>query len=162
MPDRIDILDGLRRSGRILEAFVRTIPAEHLGRIRDEGCWSIAEHVSHLAQVQPMLLERILRFMREDLPAFTPYIPGAGEVEARPPVVEMTAAFEAFNQYRVKQADLLESAADVTWQKTGRHPEYTQYSLYILARHILMHDHWHMYRMEELWLTRDAYLTKLS
>jgi len=27
-----------------------------------------------------------------------------------------------------------------------------------LERHILMHDHWHMYRMEELWLTRDAYL----
>ena len=162
MPDRIDILDGLRRSGRILEAFVRTIPAEHLGRIRDEGCWSIAEHVSHLAQVQPMLLERILRFMREDLPAFTPYIPGASEVEERPPVVEMTAAFEAFNQYRAKQVDLLESADDITWQKTGRHPEYAQYSLYILVRHILMHDHWHMYRMEELWLTRDAYLTKLS
>ncbi len=162
MPDRIDILDGLRRSGRILEAFVRTIPAEHLGRIRDEGCWSIAEHVSHLAQVQPMLLERILRFMREDLPAFTPYIPGAREAEERPPVVETTAAFEAFNQYRAKQVDLLESADDITWQKTGRHPEYAQYSLYILVRHILMHDHWHMYRMEELWLTRDAYLTKLS
>jgi hypothetical protein len=25
-----------------------------------------------------------------------------------------------------------------------------------------MHDHWHMFRMEELWLTRDAYLTRLE
>ena len=162
MPDRNDILEGLRRSGRILEAFVRTIPAEHVDRIRAAGCWSIAEHVSHLSHVQPMLLERILRFMREDQPAFTPYIPGQDEAEERPPVVEMAAAFEAFNAYRVKQVDLLESADDITWQKNGRHPEYELYSLYILARHILMHDHWHMYRMEELWLTRDAYLTKLS
>ncbi len=162
MPDRADILEGLRRSGRILEAFVRTIPAEHLNRIRAEGCWSIAEHVSHLAQVQPMLLERVLRFMREDQPAFIPFIPGEDDAEARPPSIEMPAAFEAFNQYRAKQVDLLESADDITWPKTGRHPEYTLYSLYILARHILMHDHWHMYRMEALWLTRDGYLTLLS
>jgi hypothetical protein len=74
----------------------------------------------------------------------------------------MPAAFEAFNQYREKQVSLLETADDITWQKTGRHPEYTLYSLYILARHILMHDHWHMYRMEELWLTRDEYLTKVG
>ena len=77
MPDRADILEGLRRSGRILEAFVRTIPAEHLNRIRAEGCWSIAEHVSHLAQVQPMLLERVLRFMREDQPAGSARYPSA-------------------------------------------------------------------------------------
>jgi hypothetical protein len=25
-----------------------------------------------------------------------------------------------------------------------------------------MHDYWHMYRMEELWLARDAYLTRLD
>lgn len=41
-------------------------------------------------------------------------------------------------------------------------PEYALYSLFILARHILMHDHGHIYRMEERWLTRDAYLTKLE
>ncbi len=162
MPDRTDILDGLRRSGRILETFVGTIPTEHLNRIRAEGCWSIAEHVSHLAQVQPMLRERILRFMREDQPAFIPFIPGEDDAEERPAVVAMPAAFEAFNQYRAKQVDLLESADDFTWPKTGRHSEYAQYSLYILARHILMHDHWHMYRIEALWLTRDAYLTPLS
>jgi len=46
-------------------------------------------------------------------------------------------------------------------KETSR-PEYENYSLFILVRHILMHNHWHMYRMEELWLTRDAYLTKLE
>jgi hypothetical protein len=25
-----------------------------------------------------------------------------------------------------------------------------------------MHDFWHMYRIEELWLTRDGYLTKVE
>ena len=54
------------------------------------------------------------------------------------------------------------AATPADWEKTATHPEYEQYSLIILARHILMHDHWHMYRMEELWLTRDEYLTILT
>lgn len=95
-------------------------------------------------------------------PEFIPYIPGEEEDADRPPAVAMPAALDAFNQYREKQVALLETVDDITWQKAGRHPEYTRYSLYILARHILMHDHGHMYRMEELWLTRDEYLSKLE
>ncbi len=162
MRDRNDILDGLRRSGRILEAFVQTIPAEDLIRSRGAGCWTAAEHVSHLAQVQPMLLERIQRFLQENHPVFVPYIPAEDESEGRPAVIDTLAALEAFRLCRGEQAKLLAAADDSAWQKTGSHPEYTRYSLYILARHILMHDHWHMYRMEELWLTRDAYLTTLE
>jgi uncharacterized damage-inducible protein DinB len=75
-----DLLKGLERTGRILSEFVQSIPAEKMNLRRGEGFWTIAEHVSHLAQLQPMLL----------------------------------------------------------------------------------HDYWHMYRMKELWLTRDAYLMKLD
>jgi uncharacterized damage-inducible protein DinB len=162
MKDIPDLLDGLRRSGNILSEFVKTIPAAKMNLRRGDGFWTIAEHVSHLAQVQPMLLERLQRFMNEDRPEFVPYIPGDGQAEAQPPHMELNAALEAFAIHRQKQLTLLQKANQTDWQKTGSHPEYELYSLYILVRHILMHDHWHMYRMEELWLTRDAYLTKLE
>jgi hypothetical protein len=48
----------------------------------------------------------------------------------------------------------VENADEITWQKTAIPPEYENDSLYILTRHTLMHDHWHMCRMEGLWLTR--------
>ena len=76
--------------------------------------------------------------------------------------MEVNVALESFKHHREKQLALLEKADASTWQKTATHPEYELYSMYILVRHILMHDHWHMFRMEELWLTRDAYLTKLE
>jgi hypothetical protein len=76
--------------------------------------------------------------------------------------MSIDAALDQFARYRASQLLLLESADKTTWKKTASHPEYDHYSLYILTRHILMHDHWHMYRMEELWLTRDAYLTRLD
>ena len=162
MTDRNDILEGLRRSGPILAAFIESVPAAQMNRRRGDGAWTIAEHTGHLAQVQPMLLERIRRFRNEAHPRFEPYLPASDADEDRPVVMTSDEALEAFNRYRDQQIAELASADDATWEKIARHPEYMRYSLYILARHILMHDHWHMYRMEELWLTRDAYLTKLS
>ena len=66
---------------------VRTIPVSKLDRRRGEGFWTIAEHVIHLARVQPMLLGHFERFLREDRPEFVPYLPGAApqESDPRPP-----------------------------------------------------------------------------
>lgn len=157
-----DLIEGLKGSPLILLAFVQSIPEEKRHRRRGKGFWTIAEHVSHLAQVQPMLLERLQRFIDEDRPTFIPYIPDKEEAEDLPPVMETAAALESFARCRDEQLTVLDQADEDIWQKDGTHPEYDRYSFQILARHILMHDYWHMYRMEELWLTRDAYLTVLS
>ncbi|WP_224982108.1 DinB family protein [Geomonas agri] len=162
MRDIPDLLDGLKRTPSILSQFVATIPEQKLDLRRGDGFWTIAEHVNHLAEVQPMLLQRIDRFLKEEHPQFIPYLPGQGEEEPDTPSrLEITTALDQFTTCRVKQLELLKGLDETTWCRTGTHPEYEAYSLYILTRHILMHDHWHMYRMEELWLTRDAYLTKL-
>ena len=162
MKDIPELLKGLERTGPILSEFVLGVPAEKLNLRRGEGFWTIGEHVSHLAQVQPMLLGRLQRFIAEEHPEFIPYIPGDGEAEDQPPQMEVSEALEAFARHRAQQLALLENVDEAVWRKTAAHPEYELYSMHILVRHILMHDHWHMYRMEELWLTKDPYLTKLE
>lgn len=163
MHDFRNLLQALYQTPKILFEFVQTIPEDRLDFRRGEGFWTVAEHVSHLAQVQPMLLERIERLLNEDHPEFVPYIPGRAKEETyTPPRMTMASALDQFARYREKQLLLLGSADDIMWKKTATHPEYESYSLYILTRHVLMHDFWHMYRMEELWLTRDAYLTRLE
>ena len=161
MQDTPDLLEALRRSPKILSQFVTTIPESKLDLRRGEGFWTVAEHVSHLAQVQPMLLQRVERFLNEEHPVFVPYLPGKDE-PGTPARMSMTAALDQFADFRDRQLQLLESADGAAWQRTATHPEYEAYSLYILTRHVLMHDHWHMYRMEELWLAKDAYLTRLE
>ena len=157
-----DLLETLRRSPNILSQFVHSIPESKLDVRRGEGFWTIAEHCSHLAQVQPMLLKRIERFLNEDNPEFVPYNTGSSEEPATPDHMSIESALDQFTRDRDSQLRLLESADENCWKKKATHPEYEEYSLYILTRHVLMHDHWHMYRMEELWLTRDAYLTRLE
>lgn len=160
MNDIPDLLDALRRTPAILSAFVRTIPGDKLDLRRGETFWTLAEHISHLARVQPMLLKRFEQFMNEEHPVFVPYIPGG--VPEAPPPMSVPDALAQFAQYRDRQLRLLEGAGSATWKRTGTHPEYEAYSLYILTRHALMHDYWHMYRMEELWLAKDAFLTALE
>ncbi len=163
MENKMALLEGLRRAPAILSAFVADIPEERLDRRRGDGFWTIAEHLSHLAHVQPMILERIQRFLDEERPEFIPYIPGEQEDEpATPERMAIDAALAQFSAIRKRQLSLLEGAPDETWRKQAVHPEYDQYGFLILARHILMHDHWHMYRMEELWLTKTPFLTRME
>jgi hypothetical protein len=158
LQDIPDLVDGLRRSINILSTFVTSIPEEKLTRRRGAGFWSVAEHTVHLAQVQPMLLGRLQRFLSEDRPEFAPYIPGDAGQDDKPPQMVTGAALSEFEHYRLKQLALLDEVDEAAWQKTAIHPEYDFYTLHILTRHILLHDHWHMYRMEQLWLTRDEFL----
>ena len=157
-----DILEGLKRSHSILTEFVVSIPEDLLYRKRGDGFWSIAEHVNHLADVQPMLGDRIRRFLEEDRPEFIPFFPDEDESQPETVQIDVAAVLAEFDRGRKDQLELLHKATPADWEKTATHPEYEQYSLMILVRHIFMHDHWHMYRMEELWLTRDEYLTDLE
>ncbi len=161
MESTSDLLESLSRSPAILAGLVKSIPADRMTLRRGQDFWTIAEHVSHLAKVQPMLLGRIERFIAEDHPEFVPFIP-EGHDERTEVQLDAKTALEQFSTYRDRQVALLKGVDEAAWNKTATHPEYDQYSLSILGRHILMHDFWHMYRIEELWLTRDAFLTKLD
>ncbi len=162
MQDINSIIGSLSHSTAILEQFAAAIPETALNRRRGEGFWTVAEHFDHLAAVQPMLGLRISRFLTENAPEFIPFIPSEEEAEIEKTVMDVPTALAAFAAGRNEQIELLKGAKDADWIKTGSHPEYERYTLHILARHILMHDHWHMYRMEALWLTRDEFLTALE
>jgi hypothetical protein len=156
------ILVALERSIAIFDDMLRSIPTESLDIKRGEGFWSLHEHATHLADVQPMGLERMRRILTEDEPEFVAFVPNQGEEAEKPPLPPVEAIIADFRTGRKQQLELLKKASPQDWKRTAVHPEYEQYGLFIFARHILMHDHWHMYRMEELWLTKDEYLSRLE
>jgi len=156
MPDISAILTSLEQVPAILTAFVASVPAARLTERRREGAWTIAEHAVHLAECQPMLAGRISRILAEDDPEIVPFIPDLTPSPA--PRMSLDAALALFAAERVGQLALLRAATPEQWRRTARHPEYEAYGLHILARHALVHDHWHLYRMEEIWLLRDAFL----
>ncbi|MGE4293140.1 MAG: DinB family protein [Desulfovibrio sp.] len=162
MTDIQEIISGLRASPVVLANMVRGISETRLHERRGQGFWTIAQHVVHLAEVQPMLRQRLERMLREDRPRFVPFFPDEATEAAPTPKVTVAEALERLEMERESQLDLLESLDDTAWTREAEHPEYDHYGLHILARHMLMHEYWHMYRIEELWLAKDEYLTKLE
>ena len=156
------ILNSLSDSITIFADFIRSIPADKLNERRGDNFWSILEHADHLADVQSMIFERMQKILSEDMPEFIPFIPDQDAVTEEKKLHTVDEIVEQFKSMRTSQLELLNDVNKQDWQRKAIHPEYDQYGLFMLARHVLMHDHWHMYRMEELWLTKNEYLTKLE
>jgi hypothetical protein len=158
---REELIQGLRLGPGILEDFVTRVPAQELYRSRKEGLWSLYEHAEHLAATQVMLHRRLERFLSEERPEFVPYFPDEQEPKAEKANKPIAGILSIFARWRGRQVELIEGADEKIWQKKAVHPEYEQYGFEILVRHILLHDGFHLYRMEELWLARDEYLKPL-
>jgi hypothetical protein len=154
------LLEGLKLGPRILEDFVGGISEALLHRKRRERFWSLYEHVEHLALTQLMLFKRLERFVKEERPQFVPYFPEEEEPREKK-IKPVTEILSVYRRWRDKQVALIEGADASLWEKSAVHPEYEQYGFTILVRHILLHDSFHLYRMEELWLARDEYLTEM-
>jgi hypothetical protein len=107
-----------------------------------------------------MLYERILKFKNEDYPVIKPYFPENEGVEEEN-ISSIESLIENFKSVRKNQIDILENLDAKDFNKSAVHDEYKKYNLEILMNHMLFHDYWHMYRIEELLLTKDEYLTEL-
>ena len=152
------LIDCLKRSPQFLNDLIAGIPSEMLKQRRIPGKWSIHEHVCHLAQAEEMIYNRFNVFDTSDLPEFLPYLPGE-TIDADHLInLSMEEELHKYESSRKQLIDLLISFDEGLWKKRAIHHEYSQYNAFILLRHTLMHDHFHMYRIEELWLTKDEFL----
>jgi len=155
----IDVMQrNLADAPILLKDLLRQIPPSLLKVRRHPERWSIHEHTCHLADVQPLLYDRFLTFKNADHPVFQPFLPGTNVDDSHLLTMDLQAALHTFTLERARLLDQLETFTEADWRKQASHPEYNVYTPEILLRHVLMHDYLHMYRIEELWLTREGYL----
>jgi hypothetical protein len=65
---------------------------------------------------------------------------------------------DALDQYVRERAGLVKRLKELSvedWQRTAEHEEYSHYSVWIMFRHLLTHEMFHAYRIEELLLKKD-------
>ncbi len=157
MKDLHNIISCLEQSPKILSSMIEDIPFELLKTARKPGKWSIHENACHLSQAEHMINGRFTKFVEFENPAFEPYLPGS-TVEENLLSLDLHDELAHFKQLRADTVDLLKMYDPSIWSRKANHPQYSKYDARILARHTLMHDHFHMYRIEELWLTKDEFL----
>lgn len=153
-PAYAEIVTALERAPSIIVPLVRSVP-EHLCKRRPSpGKWSAHEHACHLAAAQPIFFERLERFLREEHPTIRAYLPDREHSPDALLAVDLEEALGRFQRDRAELVARLRKLEPKHWQRTGTHEEYSHYSLFILFRHVVMHDMLHAYRIEECLLNK--------
>ncbi len=150
------LLQSLENSPLIIRDYVSQIPESDLDIKRGPDCWTLREHIVHLEYVQDIMYQRIETIKNEEKPVIRPYFPEQDRLDtSKTPDIDIT--LQSFIDKRNRQITLIHSLSEKDWLKEARHDEYRRYTIPLFLHHILWHDQWHMYRLEELWLTRDEF-----
>jgi uncharacterized damage-inducible protein DinB len=150
-----EVIEALRRAPGIIVPLVQEVPADVVKRRPQPGRWSAHEHACHLAEVQPMFFERLDLMLEEEHPTIRPYLPEQEHDADALLRLDLDEALERLVSDRARLVTRLEGLSAGDWARTAEHGEYSHYSIFILFRHVAMHDMLHAYRIEELLLKRD-------
>ncbi len=149
------VVDALERAPRIVVPLVREVPSANLKRRPKSGKWSAHEHACHLAVVHGLFFERLEHMLAHPAPVITPYDPGAGDSDDALLRMDLDDALASFVRDRDRLVARLKELAPSDWRKAADHAEYSHYSVFIMFRHLALHDFLHAYRIEELLLDRE-------
>ncbi|MBN1646715.1 MAG: DinB family protein [Spirochaetales bacterium] len=151
-------LNQMEQNRDIFKGLLSDIAADRMTEIFYEGMWNVKEHVKHLLMTQSLLKKRIELFIEEEHPRITPYYPEKDTIDSTGNVSDYLTGFCAI---RDEQLALIRTAEEPVFTRTGIHPGYVKYSFPILLRHIILHDQFHLYRIENAGLARPETIERL-
>ena len=146
------LIDVLEYSPQLVVGMVHEAPSEILKRRPAPGEWSIHELACHLADVHPLFFHRLDLMLSETHPTITPYNPGVDDAEDVLLQLNLEDCLAKYVSERKRLVARLKELAPQDWERSALHPEYTRYSVFIMFRHLLLHDQMHAYSIEELLL----------
>jgi hypothetical protein len=149
------LLAALERAPAVVVPLVRQAHPAIVKRRPAPGEWSIHEHACHLAEVHPLFVRRLDLMLVETEPEIRSYDPGRDDPDDALSSLDLDDALRRFAEDRARLVDRLRRLRPEDWARTARHDEYNAYSIFIMFRHLALHDFDHAYRIEELVLRRD-------
>lgn len=127
------ILIALEETPRILKELISEISPELYAKRIINGKWTIHENATHIAVTDKHGFQKRLELFKHEI---------SPEVEP--------LSRDDFFEVRQQTVDLAKSLNQDDWDKKAIHPEYKIYTPYIMLRHLLMHDHLHLYKIEDM------------
>lgn len=149
------VIVALENTPRILLPLVSEIPTDLLKRRPQPAKWSAHEHAAHLAEVHQLFFDRLELMLSQENPEIKSYEPSRDDEEGALLKLDLKELLERFADDRIKLVEKLKTLSPEDWQRTARHEEYAHYSIFVMFRHLALHDNLHAYRVEEILLKKD-------
>jgi hypothetical protein len=155
MQTEVAVIEALEHAPEIVVPLVREVPATVLKRRPATGKWSAHEHACHLAVVHRLFFDRLDQMLAAPSPVITPYDPGQSDPDVLLIGMELDRALDQYMSDRRRLVARLRQLEPHEWERTAEHGQYSHYSVFIMFRHLALHDFFHAYRIEELLLKRE-------
>ena len=149
------VIEALARAPEIVVPLVREVPPAVLKRRPAPDRWSAHEHACHLAHVHGLFFARLDQMLQSPEPVIQPYQPGEQDADDMLLRMDLEPSLTRFVDDRARLVARLRTLRPDDWARTARHAEYRTYSVFIMFRHVALHDFLHGYRIEELLLRPD-------
>ena len=158
MPDADQIqstMEQLARGPAIVRQLIYEMPPE-LRKLRPAPrVWSAHEHAVHLPAIHPLINRRLDTMLREPSPYIKGYEPSRDEPDDALLKLDLDAEMNRFDHDRAALVERIRKLTPQQWAITAEHEEYATYGVYIMFRHIALHDIHHAYKIEDRLLRKS-------
>ena len=149
------VIAALERAPSVVVPLVQEVPSVLLKRRPAPTKWSAHEHACHLAVVHGLFSDRLEQILAMPAPIITPYDPDKNDLDDSLLKMDLDDALRKYVTDRGRLIERLRRLRGADWKRTAAHGEYSHYSVFIMFRHLALHDFFHAYRIEELLLKRE-------
>ncbi len=139
----------------VVRQLIYAMPPELRKRRPAPGVWSAHEHAVHLPAVQPIMLRRLEMMLKEPGCTIKSYEPSRDDQDGALLKLDLNVEMDRFDRERASLVERLRTLTPEQWAITAEHEEYSHYGIFIMFRHIALHDMHHAYKIEERLLRKS-------
>jgi|1185.fasta_scaffold19246_2 hypothetical protein len=155
-PERISIiLDQLTRGPALIRQLIYEMPAELRKRRPGRGVWSAHEHAVHLPAIHPLIHRRLDLMLNDPNPYIKSYEPSRDEPDGALLKLDLDSEMDRFDLDRAALIGRLRTLTPDQWAIAAGHEEYNRYGVFIMFRHVALHDSHHAYKIEDRMLRKE-------
>ena len=153
--DTEKLIASLEAAPGIIIGLIREVPPQNLKRRPAPNKWSAHEHACHISSGHEAFLARLELMLSDPHPQIKSMAPSPDEEAGSLLSVDLDEALSRYVRERSLVVHRLKELSAEDWQRTAEHEAFRHYSVYIMFRHVLMHEMLHAYRIDELMLKKD-------
>jgi hypothetical protein len=149
------VIEQLGRGPAIVKELIYAMPPESRKRRPAPGVWSAHEHAVHLPAIYPLIMRRLDVMLNEPKPFIADYEPSRDDQDGALLKLDLDTEMDRFVRERGALIERISSLTPEEWAITAEHGGYGQYGVYIMFRHIALHDFSHAYKIEDRLLRKS-------
>jgi hypothetical protein len=155
-PGKINaVLEQFARGPALVRQVIYEMPLELRKRRPAPGVWSAHEHAVHLPAIYPLIVRRLDHMLSDPAPRIKSYEPSRDDVDDALLKLDLDAEMNRFDRNRAALVERLRTLTPEEWAITAEHEEYSHYGVFIMIRHLALHDLHHAYKIEERLLRKS-------